>query len=924
MPQKRKTSKLLVANIDDSIKSNNDIVNLLSSTQIATIFLDDNLNVSLFTAAVSSIFQLQGSDLGRPVSAIINKLIYPGLINDFNDVLRNEQPKEVEVKTIDDRTLWMKITPYETPEKLYKGLVITFTDVTESKRQEAELIKYKNHLEELVEERTKELLQSYHTAAEEKRKAQQYLDIAGTMIIAIDNSGDVVLANKKASEILGYEQDEILGKNWLEHFIPEKEKVNIEAALMKLSSTHFEEEKYRENLVKTKTGENRMIAWHNEQVLDKQGNIIGFISSGQDITEMQRTLSALRESEEKFKNIFDYSNTGIAIGDINGNVVDANSEYVKIVGYPKSQLLKMKFFDFSHKEDLKKEKKLREKVLKGISDSYRIEKRYINAKNEITWVDLTVTVKRDENGSINLFIGMVLDITNRKRAEKELQDKNEFIQTILNNLPIGVATNDIDTGKASYLNSKFEEIYGWPKYNLTDVERFFKCVQPKDDHGNEMKHQIIKDIQSGNPGKMHWENLTIKQKSGKIRKVNAVNIPLFQQNTMISTVIDITDLKKTEEELIEAKNIADQANALKSAFLENTSHEIRTPLNGIIGFTELLERWVPKNSKTKTYIDIIKNSGDQLLKIIDDIIDLSKIDSNQLVLRNEIFDFNQLIDDIFYFHKHSKLNTDNPNVEFKQKKGAKGLLVQSDQSRIKQILDNLITNALKQTDSGYVEFGYSLNSEGHITLFVKDTGHGIEEDKIEQIFDRFVKLRSKSGTGLGLSIVKGLVNLLNGEIRVESKVGVGTTFEVSFLIQVKNSKTREKMGESKGEKDSVKWSEKTILVVEDDINSFYLIEAILKDTNVNLVHVSSGDQIIDSYKNYKPDLILMDINMPVVNGFEATEMIRKVDQKTPIIAQTAYAMEDEKLKCLEVGCDAYISKPIDRKKFVALITEALQ
>ena len=1037
--------------IDELTQVNNDISNLLSSTQIATIFIDKKLKIFRFTPSISSIMDLLDSDIGRSIKQFTNKLKYSGFISDLKDVLENLNPKEIEVQTEDNRFFWMKINPYKTIDNTNEGLVITFTDITENKKQGAELLKYKDHLEELVEERTQELIESYQTVSEEKRKAQQYLEIAEVIIVAMDTSGKVTLANRKAAEILGYQQDEIIGKSWIDHFIPEQERNNVKDAIEHIVSGNLEYEKYRKNNILTKDGTEKMIAWNNAYIKNEKGEIVGLISSGQDITEELKTLSALQQSEEnlqraqkagnigmwildlrtqmvscseifqhihgfkkplihaeelmlfipekerqvfkksieetlqgignfksehrivnqktksikwvsdkaelifdkngnpekiigttqditervrttqalaesekKFKDVFDYSITGIALADRQGNLLDANAEFIRILGYSKEELLTKNFADFTCQDDLSQELEFLNKMHSAQLDSYRLEKRYIRATGEIIWVDIAVTAKRNSEGEIVQFIGMASDISARKEFELQLQNRNEFIQTILDNLPIGVATNEIDTGKTSYLNSKFEELYGWDKSEMSNVESFFKNVHPKNELGEEMKAQILEDINSGDPLRMLWKNLVITRKDGSQRIVNAVNIPLLKQNNMVSTVIDITDLKKTEEELIAAKNMAEQANALKSAFLANTSHEIRTPLNGIIGFTELLEELVPKNSKTKTYIDIIKSSGDQLLKIIDDIIDLSKIDSNQLSLHNEVFGLNALLDEIFSFHQHSKLKAENSNVKIKLKKESSELIVLADRFRLKQILDNLITNALKQTDIGYVEFGYSIKPNGRITLFVKDTGVGIEENKIEQIFDRFVKLRSKSGTGLGLSIVKGLVNLLDGEIKVKSEVNIGTTFEVSFFI--KDSKFRKIRKEmevvSKGNK-QMDWSRKVLLVVEDDLNSFLLIEAILKDTEAKLIHVKSGDEIVNSYKANNPDLILMDINMPVVNGFDATQMIRKIDPQIPIIAQTAYAMENEKIKCMEAGCNDYISKPIDRKKLIQIISKLL-
>lgn len=1037
--------------IEELTKVNNDMLNLLTSTEIATIFLDKNLHIFRFTPSIFNIMELIDSDIGRSIKQFSYKLDYPDLLNDLKNVLETSIPKEVEVRALNHHFFWMRIIPYMTITNKVEGLVITFTDITEKKKQEEELIQYKNHLEELVEKRSKELLSSIQSLNDEQKKAQQYLDIASVMIIMLKTDGTVTMANKKACEILEYTQNEIIGKNWFDSFVPTEEKAATLERLQNLLTHEIETGKYRENNVLTKSGEKRMIAWHNAFLKDKEGKISGFISSGQDITEQNKTRlaletserdlklaqnagniatwaydfntgmfhgseifqeiygfdkpvvsrndllstfpknkrnellkklnrlskkepkftveseirnkktgvqqyilssgelifddqgkpikiigtsqdiserirsrQALKESEEKFRNIFDYSITGIAVADVTGNLLDVNLEFSNILGYSRQELLKMNIADFTYPDDLPLEINYINEILNAKRDSYRLEKRYINANKEIVWVDTAVTGRKDVNGKVELLMGTASDITQKKKAEFDLIKKNEYIQTILDNLPIGVSIHNVENGEILYLNKKIQEIYGWPKEELTDLNAFVKKVYPDPEYRKKTYGRIIQDIRSGDPDRLRWENIEISRPNGEKRIINAVNMFLPEHPNMISSVIDITELKKAEQELIKAKDEAEHANALKSAFLANTSHEIRTPLNGIIGFSELLEERSLNKEQIKTYIKIIRNSGDQLLKIIDDIIDISKIDSNQLSLHKEAFEFNKLIDDTLYFHKHSKLYIENPHVKLKTKKASKELLVKSDRVRIKQILDNLITNALKQTEKGSIEFGYQLEKDSQITIYVKDTGLGIDREKIEQIFERFVKLQSKSGTGIGLSIVKGLVELLNGKISIDSSVGEGSIFRITFPIEIHADVKKEESQDVMSNLQTIDLSDKKILVAEDDFNSYLLIEAFLNDTKANLIHVTSGNQIVRSVKKNKPDLILMDIDMPRMNGIQATKLIRKEGETMPIIAQTAYASEKEKQICLTAGCTDYISKPLEKKNLINKIAKALK
>ncbi|MFW6095345.1 MAG: ATP-binding protein [Bacteroidota bacterium] len=388
---------------------------------------------------------------------------------------------------------------------------------------------------------------------------------------------------------------------------------------------------------------------------------------------------------------------------------------------------------------------------------------------------------------------------------------------------------------------------------------------------------------------------------------------------------NVTERKKYEEQLKIAKEKAEESDKLKSAFLANMSHEIRTPLNGILGFSYLLSKEELKKSQKEKFNKIIKHNGKQLLNIINDILDISKIEAHQLTLYNSAFSLNEMMKEIetlylnneklikkqIKFSSHLGLNTNND-------------LIIADRERIMQILQNLINNAIKFTDKGEIEFGYE-QKEQKLKFYVKDTGSGIPKEKQKDIFERFSQEKKNhkqnvDGTGLGLSIAKGLLDLMGGKIWVESEVEKGSTFY--FTIPLKKAKQNQHGEDSR--KKNLDLSDKTILIVEDDYNSYLLLKTILKESNCKIIYADNSYKAIETIKtNPNIDLILMDIRLPQMDGLTATKEIKKIREDIIIIAQSAYAMSEDKKKSIKAGCSDFISKPIDKEELIKIVNKYL-
>lgn len=378
------------------------------------------------------------------------------------------------------------------------------------------------------------------------------------------------------------------------------------------------------------------------------------------------------------------------------------------------------------------------------------------------------------------------------------------------------------------------------------------------------------------------------------------------------------EIQRLEMALQNAKIRAEEADILKSNFLANMSHEIRTPMNGILGFAQLL-KGEESQEKRDRYIDIIYHNGMMLVNLIDDIIDLSKIDAGQLSINLGDCNLDNLMFEVYTFFNEIKFKQEKEhiNIRLLNLNDDESNILYTDAQRLRQVLINLIGNSLKFTEKGYVEFGYLINEEkSNIEFFVRDTGIGIPKDKHEIIFDRFRQVQEGStrkygGTGIGLYITKHVIELLGGKIWFESEVGQGTTFH--FSLPYHESKSIN--GGSvifKAKNPDYRWDGKTILIAEDIETNYKYLSTILSDTRAQILWARNGQEVINKVFDGTPvDLILMDIQMPVIDGYEATIKIREKFANLPIIAQTAYALPHDNLKCFEVGCNDYIAKPIN-------------
>lgn len=401
-----------------------------------------------------------------------------------------------------------------------------------------------------------------------------------------------------------------------------------------------------------------------------------------------------------------------------------------------------------------------------------------------------------------------------------------------------------------------------------------------------------------------------------------LNEEYFSLNEELKKNLEI--LKSTNSQLEIAKAKAEESDRLKTAFLHNLSHEIRTPMNAIMGFSGLLVNNYNNKSKLEKFSGIISRRCNDLLDIINDILDIAKIESGQLDLNYSECNLHELFKELKNFFSAYQVRLEKPEIKFEihPPEGPLQNSFVTDELKLKQIFINLLTNAFKFTEKGKIECGCRLENDKAI-FFVTDTGIGIPADKQDIIFERFAQVhhnlpKNIGGTGLGLSIVKGLISLFEGEIFLESTPGKGTTF--TFTLPNKSNTAEKNKPASEEKHQQYSFSNKTVLIVEDDIYNAEYLKEILDDTGFKTIITKYGEEAYRIASSKKIDLILMDIRLPDIDGYEATRLIRKDKSNVKIIAQTAYASDDEKQKALNAGCNDYISKPTKRDSLLTMIT----
>jgi PAS domain S-box-containing protein len=758
---------------------------------------------------------------------------------------------------------------------------------------------------------------SWTNLRENKEKFHRIFESTEDIYFRIDIDGIIREVGPSVERILGFLPEEVTGKPINRFYVKGFNGISIIKTLLKdkrISDTDLK--------ILKKDG-SKIDASLNARTLFNEHEItVGFEGFVRDITTRKQIEQKYKESEQKFRTLADFTYDWEYWKSPLGKIIYMSPSCQRISGYSRENFVDKPelLFEITHPEDYKKfkdhvliqEEDEKESVLKF---DYRIV-----AKDGTTrWISHICQEVYDEKGNSLGRRVSNRDITERMNAAKELFDSEARFRTLFIESPDAVF---VVNNKSVILdvNPSASELVKIEKGNL--VGKSILDLVPDSE-----RKIVSKTFSKWLTGEVtNYRGNTIRS-DGKIVpiEVNGSRINYSGEKAMMCIVRDITITVNNEQRLKEIAKNAEEADKLKSAFLANVSHEIRTPMNAIVGFSEILTNQDLSKKEREEFINYITQGSNTLMNLIEDIIDITKIEAGQLKIEFSDCVVSKLLDELYATFLEIKNKNGKAGVDLRLNKpiATEDFTITSDPQRIKQILTNLLGNALKFTDEGYIEFGFDLSRKNTIEFYVRDTGVGIAKEKQELIFERFGqadnnKKNNPKGTGLGLAISQKLAGLLGGSLNVSSELGEGSVFTLSLPLSKEELIEEHPYVPLIGQE--INWSKKTFLIAEDSILNYTFLEALLQRTKVKLEWAKNGKEAVEMcMKNPKIDLVLMDIKMPLLDGLEAITQIKKARKDLPIIVQTAYAMAEDRGKSMDAGADDHLTKPLHPEKLFGAI-----
>ncbi len=758
--------------------------------------------------------------------------------------------------------------------------------------QELERLRNENHRlkEELTSLKEKETNQSF-----KEKYAVRILESLPDMLTVFNHEGTGIgVVSSEETNHVGVPNSAFAGMH-MRDMIPEEAYHNVYNNLQKVIATGKGSTAHHELDVNGAHHyyENRIFPLDEEYVL----------IMCRDISERVVTQKNL----EVFKRVLDKVSDSILAASTDGTLVYANKQFIEEYGV-KGELGVQKVYDLPVSLHTKEifEKRVQEIRDNGGNMGYHARyTRVGEVKERVHQVSTFIM----EDGQEEIVWFFTQDITDVIKNRDELRELNYLLDAILNNIPVYMFVKDPeDDFRYLYWNkalANHSKIPASRALGRTDFEIF-----PERSDAEKFHQDDLELMRTGERLEMQETYVTA---AGETRIVQTLktHIPLVGRVPLIIGISwDITNVQNIEQELIQARIKAEQSDRLKSAFLANMSHEIRTPLNAIVGFSRLMTT-TDNREDEKLYSEIINQNSDVLLQLINDILDLSKIEAGTFEYIKQPMDLGEMCHNVYEIHKGRvqegvTLTLDNENDS---------LMINEDKNRILQLITNLITNAIKFTYEGEIHFGFKLKKD-YIDFYVKDTGIGISEEKLSHIFGRFVKLNSfVQGTGLGLAICQMIVEKMGGAITVESELHEGSTFRFTIPYDMYNKQEKFKKNAEREQhlKVAIKSLQLRTLLVAEDVDSNFLLMNTVLGKKYKLIRARDGREAVDMYKENHPDLIFMDIKMPYMDGLEATRLIRGYSKDIPIIALTAFAFESDRERAIEAGCNDYLTKPVSQE-----------
>lgn len=786
---------------------------------------------------------------------------------------------------------------------------LTLLDVVPRKLNENDLQALKTVAVQIITHLELKSKNSQLIAQTEKfEQFKEIFTISPEIHCVLDRSGEILFINHAVTKLLNYEVDEVVGKSMWNycHRDDLAEIINtIETGL----AAKIKEFNIDFRLV-SKTGEFKWIGW---SMVAKEGK---WYCYGRDITEIKRVEGELL----KLSFVASKINNGVVINDADNNVSWVNDAVEKITGFsladlkgkPLGDLICGPDTDLSVIENARKSTQNKQ--------SFTVDLLAYTKDKQPIWLSIYHTVVLDEDGKVETDVEIIIDITEKKKVEEELK----ILSLVASKANSGVTIAD-ENGKITWVNKALEDLTG---YSLAELKG--KMLGDVLSTNTTNKDIILAARAKAANKETSTIEVSVLKKDGSLIWLSAANTPVLsakgQLERQVELINDITQRKQIEKEMVDSREQAIQLSEAKEMFLSVMSHEIRTPLNAVIGMTHLLLENDPKSSQIDD-LNILKFSGENLLNIINDILDFTKIETGNLELESIPFDLHTLCVDIINSlqlnanKRGNSIHLTYDNLIPEQLLG--------DKTRLYQILMNLLGNAIKFTENGKVELRVKLEKtttdRSAIYFEIRDSGIGIPEDKLEYIFETFTQARADisrkyGGTGLGLAITKKLIKLYDSEIKVQSTESKGTTF--SFVINFsQTSKVDLRLTPIPLIGD---FKHKKILVVDDNEVNILIAKRFLSKWGFTIDFAVNGEEAIQKILANTYDLVFMDIRMPGIDGFDTTRIIREIPgdyfKNLPIIALTASTLNNENLKFKEAGMNGHILKPFNPEEIKALLT----
>jgi PAS domain S-box-containing protein len=800
-----------------------------------------------------------------------------------------------------------------------------------------ELRKARDELEIRVHERTRELQISGD-------RYEQLAKQSGTFNWEVDAQGVYTYVSRVSETVLGYRPDELVGRMHFYDLHPEAGREAFKAAAFEV----FERKERFQNLlnaVRARDGRIRWLSTNGIPLLGADGTLRGYCGSDTDVTERKRAEQALRESECYYRELIDSAADAIFVYDVpDGNIIDCNRRACEALGYSREEMLRLsvKYIDtsFSPERDVVAWKELKPGMSATLSGFHK--------RKDQSVFPVEVNIVAITRAGRNMIAAVARDITDRKRVEEAMRESEEWYRTLFVEALDGICLADAKTGLIIDCNQALATLVGRDRAEL--IGKSHAILHPP----TEVKEQFSTSFRqhlSDQAGEML--DAQVISKTGEVRDVaiKARVVDLAGRTVMHGLFRDITDRKRAEDDLrryaadLEASNkaleeanrIAESANRAKSQFLSNMSHEIRTPMTAILGYADLM---LAENVAlaTREHIAVIKRNGEHLLGLINGILDLSKIEAGKLQIEPKACSPVQLVAEVV-----SLMRTKAATKQLKLNAESVHPLPQTvltDPLRLRQILVNLVDNAIKFTEQGEVLLAVRLSAHGgHLSLCfdVTDTGIGMNKEQVGKLFQPFSQVDSSStrkfgGTGLGLCISKHLAEALGGNIKVRSEPGKGSTFSVTIdpgplegmhvVEDAGEAATAPPPTDQPADTDQIVLCGR-ILVAEDMMENQRLIALLLRHAGADVTTVENGRLAVDAALAAREagepfDVILMDMHMPVMDGYEATRQLRMRGYTAPIVALTAHAMSQDCQECLDAGCNDYLPKPFQHHTLLEL------